>query len=396
MKRPLHRSPTTFAVSLLAGGLFLCQPASAYDPTGNEIADAFLSLLESEQGTVESYGAVTESGGTVSIESLKLADENDKNLGVTIAQTDLSGGELLSTGRLKLSKLAMTGLNMDADDGSLSIAAFSSTDLVLPSPSEMSKSDDKAPVSPSYADLEILGTTVQDENGNQATAARIFVAIDEMDGDIPTASHFAVEGLVIDAESLDDDGKKALTDLGYDKLTLVVTGSGKWDPEAATLVLDNLTISGQDAATLQLSLSLGGLTREVVNKLNKTQDEPEKALGLIQGITVQSLSLKVDNDSLVERILDRQAKEAGTDRAGLVAQLEGGLPLMLSLLQNPDFQAKVATALGSFLKEPGTLEIIATPGAPVPVAQIMGAAMMAPQTLPQVLGVGISANGSNE
>ncbi|MEP2435261.1 MAG: hypothetical protein ABJH93_00005, partial [Roseibium sp.] len=76
-------------------------------------------------------------------------------------------------------------------------------------------------------------------------------------------------------------------------------------------------------------------------------------------------------------------------------QLEGGLPMMLSMHQNPEFQTKVSAALGSFLKRPESLKVTASPSAPVPVAQLMGTVMMAPHTLPQVLGIDIAANADN-
>ncbi|MEJ8475266.1 hypothetical protein [Roseibium algae] len=392
MKTHFRRSASALAIGLFIANAAGSLPARAFEPSGNDVADAFLNLLEAQEGTVESYSAVNTSGDTVTIEGIKLTDEGADNLRVTIARTDLTNAETVSGGLMKVGEMALSGLNMTADDGSLSIASFSSTDLVLPTAAELTGSDDVPPMAPSYGELEILGTVIQDEDGNQATASRIFIAIDEMDGDLPTASRFAIDGLLIDPESLDNDGKKTLSDLGYEQINISIAGSGKWVPEAATVNVDDLEITADDAGTVKMSFMLGGVTRDVVNELNKTQGEPEDALGLIQGITVNSISLAVDNDSLIERILDMQAKEIGTDRAGMVAQLQGGLPMMLSLLQNPEFQTKVATALGSFLKNPVSLNLVATPAAPVPVAQIMGTAMMAPQTLPQVLGLDITAN----
>lgn len=65
---------------------------------------------------------------------------------------------------------------------------------------------------------------------------------------------------------------------------------------------------------------------------------------------------------------------------------------MLSMLNNPEFQAKVAGAATAFLKDPKSLSASAMPGTPVPFAQILGTAMMAPQSLPDILGVTITAN----
>jgi hypothetical protein len=144
---------------------------------------------------------------------------------------------------------------------------------------------------------------------------------------------------------------------------------------------------------LSMALKVGGLTADVVNKLEAAKENTEESLALLQGLSVTTLSIGFDNNSVVERVLDQQAKAAGTDRAGFVTQLKAGLPMMLAILQNPEFQTSVSTALSSFLDKPGSLKIEAKPAQPVPVAQIMGTAMLAPQTLPQVLGVKVMANG---
>lgn len=386
-------TPALFALCL--GTSLASTPVSAFEPTGNEIADAFLTLLEAEDGTVKSYGGVSASGSTVTISDIRLADENGDDLTIDIASSVLNDGTLHESGRLKLGDMSLTDLSLKADDGALSIGSFAATNLVLPAPSELNSTSENSIVGPSYSTLELQNTVMSDEDGNQVEIARFFTAIDAMDGDLPTESRFAIDGLTIDGANLDADGKKALSDLGYDKITIDAEGQGSWKPEEQTVVVRDFKISGKDAGTITLNFSLGGVSRDLIMKLNETDGEPEQALGLIQGVTVNDLILKLDNSSLVERLLDLQAKEAGTDRATLVSQLSSGLPMMVTVLQNQALQDKVSNALTSFLQSPVSLEVKAMPANPVPVAQIMGAAMMAPQSLPEVLGLDIFANGAN-
>ena len=47
---------------------------------------------------------------------------------------------------------------------------------------------------------------------------------------------------------------------------------------------------------------------------------------------------------------------------------------------------------GTYLDAPKSLTITAKPAQPLPMSQIMGAAMMAPQSLPTVLGAEVAAN----
>jgi hypothetical protein len=52
----------------------------------------------------------------------------------------------------------------------------------------------------------------------------------------------------------------------------------------------------------------------------------------------------------------------------------------------------VSAAVNTYLDKPGSLTISAEPANAVPFPMIMGAAMGAPNTLPNVLGVKVTAN----
>lgn len=373
------------AVSLVA---LQSTPSLAFDPTGNEIADAFLSVVDAQEGTVESYGSVDAAGDTVTIGDLVVADGGDGK--VTIAKTMLGGGQILDNGRLKLESLGLESLELKADDGGMSVGTLDATQLVLPSPAEAAAKT--SPSGPGYRTVEIKAIQINDEDGKVADIQSISSTIDSMDGDLPTSGSFALTGAVVDVKELEVEEAKTLSELGYETLSLNVTGSGTWDVDAATISVPELKIDAKDAASLTLSLSLGGVTREVVEQLEEKSDKPEEAMGLLQNVSVVDAKIRLDDASLTGRILEQEAKKAGVDVPTYVGGLTGSLPLMLGMLQNKDLEGQVAKAVTDYLNTPGSLEITAAPGAPVPFSQVMGTAMLAPQMIPQILSVGISAN----
>lgn len=377
----------TAAVSVVA---LHTSPALAFDPSGNEIADAFLALLDAEEGTVESYGSVDSSGNSVTISDLVITDDGDENAKVTIANTVLSDGQVQDNGRLKLSALDLENLKLTADDGGMSLQSLKVTELMLPSAEEVSSKS--STIKPGYKSFEVNTVQIQDENGKIADIEKIYSAIDGMDGDVPTSGQFSVTGAVIDVNQLEADETKTLTDLGYDTLSLDISGSGKWDPEASTLVVPELKINAKDAASLSLSFSFGGVTRDVITQLESKSENPEDAMELLQNVTIADIKIRLDDASLTGRILDQEAEKSGVETPVYVAGLTGSLPLMLGMLQNKELEGQVAQAVTEFLTTPGSLEITAKPGAPVPVSQIVGTAMLAPQMIPQILSVGILAN----
>ncbi|WP_428642987.1 hypothetical protein [Roseibium sp.] len=386
------RAPRLGAGLATAVSLIVVQasPALAFDPSGNAVADAFLTLLDSEDGTVQSYASVEETGNTVTIKDLLITNEDKDNVKVTIGSTALTDGVVQDNGRLKLGNLGLEKLKLTADDGGMTLESLSVSDLLLPSADEAK--DGNSPVNPGYRVLEINAVQISDEDGKVADVDKIYSSIDSMDGDLPTSGQFAITGAKIDVKQLEAKEATSLTELGYETLNFSVSGSGKWDPDAATLAIPELKIDAENAASLSLSLSLGGVTRDVVTQLNDKTKKPEEAMALVQNVSIENAKIRLDDASLTGRILDQEAKKAGVETPVFVSGLTGSLPMMLGMLQNKELEAQVAKAVTDYLTTPGSLEITAAPGTPVPVSQIMGTAMLAPQMIPQILSVAITAN----
>ncbi len=364
--------------------------SEAFEPTGSATADAFLSLLEAEDGTVESYGSATEADGTTTISDLVLVNDGGASGKVIISKTSLSGGEVLDNGRLKLSALMMESLELTDEDGRVLLQDISATGLLLPSLEEAKA--DKSPLGPGYKTFEANQLQIFENDAKIADIAKVTSSIDGMDGDLPTGGSFSMTGATIDVEQLEAEETNALRGLGYTKLTLDIAGTASWNPDAATVVIPSLKIDAKDAAALSVSLSLGGVTREILTKLNENSDNPQEAMALAQNVTVDAATIRLDDASLTNRVLEQEAKKMGVETPTYVSSLTGSLPLMLGMLQNKELEAQVSQAVTTYLNAPGSLEVTAAPGAPVPIAQIFGTAMFSPQMIPQILSLAIKAN----
>lgn len=381
----------------LACPLVLAPPALAFDATGSDVADRFLEIVEAGNATVSGYDGVTQSGETVTISGLRTSiDEGSAKSRLTIRETTISGGLLTDDGGLSAASLSMGGVNIENldedEDVTVSAENIVISDPVLASPAAVKASNGADAITPTYSRAELTNIVIDAKDDGRVPVSRVVAVIDAMDDGLPTSGSISVEGIEITADSLDDEEQKALSDLGYESLTLSIQMEADWKPDTGALAIDRLTLSGENAGTLNAALRINGLTREVLEQLDAAQDNPEQAMGLMQGLLVESVSLRIENDSIVDRVLENQAKEAGATREVFVEQLTGALPFMLSMLNNAEFQAKVAGAATAFLKDPKSLSASAMPAAPVPFAQILGTAMMAPQSLPDILGVTITAN----
>jgi hypothetical protein len=393
----MHMAPRSALAIALACPMLAVSPALAFEPTGNEIADRFLAIVEAGNATVTVQDGVSEAGGAVTIKGLEtLIKDKGNEAKLIVGTTVITDGVLPASGGLNADSMVMSGVTVDGKDGDetvrIEVKSISIDDPVMPSPETVKAAGSADGIAPSYSRAELTGIVIDANEQGLIPIASVVATIDEMDGDLPTSGSLAIEGVEISAASLDDEEKKTLTDLGYDKLTLSGSFAADWDPQSGKLLVSDLTVGGTEVGTLGASLAIGGLTREIVKKLDASQDNPEQAMALMQSLTLERLSMRLDNDSLVDRLLESQAKSSGVSRAEFVGQLTGALPMLLSVVNNVDFQKKIASAATTFLNEPKSFAAVAAPSTPLPFAQVMGTAMMAPQMLPDILNVTITAN----
>ncbi|EFO29668.1 conserved hypothetical protein [Roseibium sp. TrichSKD4] len=365
--------------------------AQAFTPTGNDIADAFLTLLESEQGTVESYGTVGTSDAGVLIDDIRIINKNDEKALVTIATTVLSGGKTLETGRLQLETLSLEAVDMDSSEGSMKIASFKATDVVLPSPEEVAKGPE-AVSNPSYSSLDITSVEVSGVDQETITVARIQSEIGDMFEELPTSMQFQIDDIRFKTSAVSKSQTKTLKEMGYEDVDIDVAGRGKWSPESEEANLTDLTIKGEDFGTLTLNLGFGGVSKEVVQKLEEIGNDPQKAMGLTQNVSLTGLSIDFNDQSFTNRVLEFEAQKAGIEKSAYIEQQIGAVTQLLAALKNQEFQETVTGALTTYLNDPKSLTVSARPENPVPFSQIMGTVMLAPQALPKILNIGVAAN----
>jgi len=210
-----------------------------------------------------------------------------------------------------------------------------------------------------------------------------------------------VKDFTVDFTQVDDPKAKAtMSELGYTTLTGRVNATGQWNAGNGDASMSQ-SIVLDDAAALNIDFAVGGYTPELIaamqemNKQMQEQSDQAKGLammGLMQQLQIGNITVELVDDSATGKILDFVAKQQGSTREGIVAMAKGTLPFALAQLQNPDFAASVTAAVGAYLDNPGSLKIAAMPASPVPVAQIMGAAMAAPQSVIGVLNLKVTAN----
>ena len=245
-------------------------------------------------------------------------------------------------------------------------------------------SGDKLPLPVTYESATAANITIDAPAENvKVTIAEANMTMADFNGDLPTSGTLNITGIDVPLSAF-PPGPTSPAALGYEKnLVFNVVASGKVRPETSGFALEDLTFSGADVGTLSLSLDMDNYP----NLANVEETNPMEMMG----VTLISVSIKYVDDTFAVRVLDMMAQAQGMQRAEYAQQMSAALPFMLMAINNQAFQDKVATAAGSFLANPGTIEIRANPAKPMTAAEIMGIAQSAPQTLPDALNVSVEA-----
>lgn len=294
-------------------------------------------------------------------------------------------------GEMKGTDLAMTG-----EDTKASVKSYTIANYVSPAPETLKAAYDKSKTTLAQYDAISLSGVVFEApgEGKAMDVESVELKASGWKDFLPRAGSVAARGL---APQMDDKAKADLAEYGYDRLVMDIDGSGTWNDVSGTVAIDRLDVTMRGMALMKFNFTLEGVTAEVIKELTALSGATDEAaqarqLELLQNLAVRGAQLRLENQSLVGKVLDKQAKEAGMSRKEYVKTLTMALPMMLASLKNKAFEKEVATSVRAFLDDPKSLSIRLTPKEPVSVAQIMGSAMMAPHMLPATLAASVKAN----
>lgn len=217
----------------------------------------------------------------------------------------------------------------------------------------------------------------------------------------------SVTGIKADLAGVEDpQSKEAIAALGLQTVNGDVSVSGSWDPASGTIDLEEYAFDFTDIGRLSLSFALTGYTMDLVKQLQETartmQADPnnEQAqqsagiamFGLMQQMSFQSAQISFEDAGITKRGLDYAGKQQGSNGEQMAQMVKGMLPILLAQAKLGALQNEVSAAVNAFVDDPKNITVTAEPEKEVPFPMIMGAAIGAPESVPELLGVSVTAN----
>jgi len=172
-------------------------------------------------------------------------------------------------------------------------------------------------------------------------------------------------------------------DLGYEKLSMNIDYTGTWDITSGLVDISKFGFDVSDAFVFDLNLSFSGYTEALARQISKlsnqaqlTQDpKQQQALGLqilalMTGLSINDMSIKLEDRSLLNKVIEYQASKQNQDAdqiRGIAGPMVG---IMLAPFQIPEFASNLSTALTTFMQGNKSIMLALKPSPPVNGAEM--------------------------
>ncbi|MEE9375841.1 MAG: hypothetical protein V3V04_05850 [Rhizobiaceae bacterium] len=293
---------------------------------------------------------------------------------------------------LTIQALGTTKLYNSQDGLTMSLASFSAANISIPTslavaPTEWMKL---------YSALSIDDAKSSIGDKQVFSMTRLSGTLSKANSEGTYTSTSTMEGLEVNLKAIpDQNAQQIAAQLGYDKIQGSMVGNGTYNPDSGRLTIDDLSMNLKDMFDMTMKYAINGYTKDVAQQFTKVQAEiaagknPAQAYGAIMPslskVKLEAFSLNLVDHSLTGKLLDYQAGQMGTTGE----QLALGAPMMIGMgmgqLNMPVFTEMVSTALGNFLKNKGSISLVARPSEPISIMQLVISGQADPTTLPDML-----------
>lgn len=203
---------------------------------------------------------------------------------------------------------------------------------------------------------------------------------------IPTRITLALQGLEMPLAMVPDPMTQMMfQSLNADPIRADGTVSLAWDSDSERVELANdITVGG--VGKLTADAALGGIPQLVFEDPTRLQEA--MATAALVGLTA-----RFDDQGVTDFLLGMVADQSGMSKEDFATAIAQQAAVQVSMVTgDAALGEQISGALSTYMNNPQSLTIAATPAAPVAIAQIVGAAMTSPQALPSLLNFSLTAN----
>ncbi|MGE7369897.1 hypothetical protein ACQKKX_12665 [Neorhizobium sp. NPDC001467] len=374
-------------------------PALALD--GNDLVNKLNAALNFQDGTGIVAGSITVDGSDVTLTDSRFEAGNGQG-SVPLGTIELEGVKE-DAGAYTIETVSFENIDITQEKTAFTAADLSISDMRIPA----SSAGDTTDAVLFYGEATVGAIEVKLDGKSVASIGSAKMTSEASDDKKSMTFDVKVADIKGDLSTVEDvEARKTIDDLGINQIDGNISMTGSWDLTSGTLATEEYAFDFANIGRLNMAFSLSGYTLDFLRSVQEAAKKAEASandeqaqqaaglamLGLIQQLSFDSAEIRFDDAGITTKALDVVAKKQGTTGDQLAQMIKAMAPMMLAQYNMPELQKALSEALNTYLDKPGSFTISAKPENSVPVPTIMGAAMAAPNTIPQVLGVTVTAN----
>lgn len=385
--------------TVLTGAFLVSLASSALALDGDRFAAA-LNNAYTGSGARIVFSRIDVNGDTVVLHDATLQVPGEPKMPAT--DLTFSGVAETPDGGYTARSLTVPDVAYSRDGNTISVKQIEADGITVPP-----ASNGTAPAVILYKSAHTGPVRIANADGEIATAKSVTSTVDTLPDGKGYQTSLAVDGLTLHLDQMKNRKfRDAIEAMGYQTVTGTLSAKGMWQTGNGRIDVSEFALDLNDVGRLGMTIDLTGYTPAFMQSLRELQAKAEAnpedkqtqqalgigLLGLMQQLSFGGASIRFDDHSVTGKVLDYVAKQQGVSAKQVAMAAKAMLPLALAKLKNQDFEQQISDAVGVFLDNPKNIEIKAAPEKPVPFPMIVGAVMAAPQTLPNVLSVAVTAN----
>lgn len=379
--------------------LSLVMGCAAMAADANAVAERIKSLY-AKQGGVLSFSNVQASGSDIVLEGTTITLPSISGKETSIGDVTLENVQDTAEGGYEVEKVTIPDMDFlahgAAKNGRAAFKGMVMENLIIPPEAANSPLDQMVLYERMTVDEITLGTP-----GTQgATLKDMEVTLDTSNKTEKMDYTWSIAN--IDA-TFEKGGENPLAPLNMNSFNGSLNSRGSWLPQSGDMIMEQFEINAEELGRINITGTIGGYdlaflkavqdTQKVMSEADADREAAKlAALNLAQQLSVRNLTVRFDDNSLTQKLLEYYAKQQGSDAQMLGTQIKMLVPLMATQLKNPEFAQQLAAAADKYFSDPKSLTLTASPDQPVNFAAIAATASLDPTKLIQLLKVSISAN----
>lgn len=228
--------------------------------------------------------------------------------------------------------------------------------------------------------------TVSDAEGTELFAVDTMeIWVEEPDAEGGYRTGYALDGIRADLSTLEDpEVQPVIEAFGLEQFNASMGGVGTWWPETGVVEIEDLSFTVDELATIRMAMTLEGYTTELYEELIKInikmaelaeagEELTDEQMAQFEAAAMDNManmalvdgSLRYEDASLFNKVLDFVGAQQGVDGETFKAGLQFMVPMTLAEVENEDFKAMVTSAVNTFIADPQNFTISVEPAEPI-------------------------------